>query len=407
MKRSLVVIGGGAAGYFAAIHAAAANDDLEVTIIEKSQNVLAKVKVSGGGRCNVTHGCFEPKQLVKNYPRGAKELLGPFHVFQPGDMFDWLEQRGVALKTEDDGRVFPVSDKSQTIIDCFLHEASRVGVRVRTGTHVKRFFKEGEQWVVELLDQPSLHADALLIATGSAGSMHEQLAALGHTIVEPVPSLFTFNIADSRIEGLAGVSAPNCDVRIEGTKFEADGPVLVTHWGLSGPGILRLSAWAARVLAGVKYDFQIRVNWDDRFTRESYIEFLKEWKAEHHRNQVLAFSAAKVPHRLWVSLLSRVEGIDRLKWADVSHKQLEKIAEAICACYFHVKGKSTFKDEFVTAGGVELKEVDFKTMESKLFPRLYFAGEVLNIDAITGGFNFQAAWTTGWIAAKAISSRVD
>ena len=407
MKRSLVVIGGGAAGFFAAINAAAANDDLEVTIIEKSQHLLAKVKVSGGGRCNVTHGCFEPKQLVKNYPRGAKELLGPFHMFQPGDMFDWLEQRGVALKTEDDGRVFPVSDKSQTIIDCFLNEASRVGVRLRTGTHVKRFFKEGERWVVELLDQSALHADALLIATGSAGSMHEQLAALGHTIVEPVPSLFTFNITDPRIEGLAGVSAPACDVRIEGTKFEADGPVLVTHWGLSGPGILRLSAWAARDLANVKYDFQIRVNWDDRFTRESYIDFLKEWKAEHHRNQVLAFSAAKVPHRLWVSLLSGIEGIDRLKWADVSNKQLEKIAEAICACYFQVKGKSTFKDEFVTAGGVELKEVDFKTMESKLFPGLYFAGEVLNIDAITGGFNFQAAWTTGWIAANSISSRVD
>ena len=218
-----------------------------------------------------------------------------------------------------------------------------------------------------------------------------------------MPSLFTFNIIDARIEGLAGVSAPSCDVRIEGTKFEADGPVLVTHWGLSGPGILRLSAWAARELADVKYDFQIRVNWDDRFTRESFIDFLKEWKQEHSRNLVTAFSAAKVPHRLWVSLLSKVEGIDRLKWADVSNKQLEKIAEAICACYFQVKGKSTFKDEFVTAGGVELKEVDFKTMESKLFPGLYFAGEVLNIDAITGGFNFQAAWTTGWIAAQSIA----
>ena len=405
MKRTLVVIGGGAAGFFAAINAAAANDNLEVTIIEKSQHLLAKVKVSGGGRCNVTHGCFEPKQLVKNYPRGSKELLGPFHAFQPGDMFDWLEQRGVALKTEDDGRVFPITDKSQTIIDCFLNEANRVGVRVRIGTHVKRFFRENDKWLIELLDQPTIEADALLIATGSAPSMHEQLIALGHTIVPAVPSLFTFNITDSRIDGLAGVSAQSCDVRILGTKFEADGPVLVTHWGLSGPGILRLSAWAARELAEVNYDFQIRINWDDRFTRESFIDFLKEWKQEHSRNLVTAFSAAKVPHRLWVSLLSQVEGIDRLKWADVSNKQLEKIAEAICACYFQVKGKSTFKDEFVTAGGIELKEVDFKTMESKLFPGLYFAGEVLNIDAITGGFNFQAAWTTGWIAARAIAER--
>ena len=403
MKRSLAVIGGGAAGFFAAINAAAANDNLEVTIIEKSQQLLAKVKVSGGGRCNVTHGCFEPKQLVKNYPRGSKELLGPFHAFQPGDMFDWLEQRGVALKTEDDGRVFPTTDKSQTIIDCFLNEANRVGVRVRTGAHVKRFYRESDKWMIELLDQPTMEADALIIATGSAPSMQEQLAVLGHSIVPAVPSLFTFNIIDTRIEALAGVSALSCDVRIEGTKFEADGPVLVTHWGLSGPGILRLSAWAARELSDLKYDFQIRVNWDDRFTRESFIDFLKEWKQEHSRNLVTAFSAAKVPHRLWISLLSKVEGIDRLKWADVSNKQLEKIAEAICACYFQVKGKSTFKDEFVTAGGVELKEVDFKTMESKLFPGLYFSGEVLNIDAITGGFNFQAAWTTGWIAAQSIA----
>jgi predicted Rossmann fold flavoprotein len=403
MKRSLVVIGGGAAGFFAAINAAAADDNLEVTIIEKSQQLLAKVKVSGGGRCNVTHGCFEPKQLVKNYPRGSKELLGPFHSFQPGDMFDWLEQRGVALKTEDDGRVFPITDKSQTIIDCFLQEAQLAGVRIRTGAHVKHFFRENDKWLVELADQPMLQADALLIATGSAPSMLHALEKLGHFIVPAVPSLFTFNITDARIDGLAGVSASSCDVRIEGTKFEADGPVLVTHWGLSGPGILRLSAWAARELADLNYDFQIRVNWDDRFARESFIDFLKEWKQEHSRNLVKAFSAAKVPHRLWVSLTSKIEGIDQLKWADVSNKQIEKIAEAICSSYFHVKGKSTFKDEFVTAGGVELKEVDFKTMESKLFPGLYFAGEVLNIDAITGGFNFQAAWTTGWLAAQSIA----
>lgn len=402
---SLVVIGGGAAGFFAAINAAALNPDLKVTILEKSQHLLAKVKVSGGGRCNVTHACFEPKELIKNYPRGSRELLGPFHQFQPGDMFEWLERRGVPLKTEGDGRVFPTTDQSQTIIDCFMDEAKRLGVLVKTGVHISSFERRQDMWQIRFLDGNFLETNALLIATGSGGAMLNQLQKLGHTIVDAVPSLFTFNIRDPRIEGLAGVSATNCEVRIEGTKFDADGPVLITHWGLSGPGILRLSAWAARELSKVNYDFIIRVTWDTRFSRESCIEFLKEWKIEHSRNQVKAFSAVKIPHRLWVAILSGLDGVGEMKWADVSNKHLEKIAEAICASYFRVTGKSTFKEEFVTAGGVELKEVDFRTMESKLLPGLYFAGEVLDVDAITGGFNFQAAWTTAVVAAMHISKK--
>jgi predicted Rossmann fold flavoprotein len=399
---SLVVIGGGAAGFFAAVNAAAMNSGLKVTILEKSK-LLAKVKVSGGGRCNVTHACFEPKELIKNYPRGSRELLGPFHQFQPGDMFEWFERRGVQLKTEDDGRVFPVTDDSQTIIDCFLQEAAQLGVLIKTGVQIQSFEKRQNMWQIRFADGNFLEANYLLIATGSGGTMLNQLQKLGHKIVDAVPSLFTFNIRDSRIDGLAGVAAPNCEVRIEGTRFEDAGPVLVTHWGLSGPGILRLSAWAARDLAKVNYDFIIRVCWDARFTKDSCIEFLKEWKTEHHRNQVKAFSAVKVPHRLWVGLLSALPAIGEMKWADVSNKQIEQIAEAICTAYFKVSGKSTFKEEFVTAGGVELKEVDFRTMESKLFPGLYFAGEVLDIDAVTGGFNFQAAWTTAFVAATSIA----
>jgi predicted Rossmann fold flavoprotein len=402
--KSLVVIGGGAAGFFAAINAAAMNPDLKVTILEKSK-LLAKVKVSGGGRCNVTHACFEPKELIKNYPRGAKELLGPFHQFQPGDMFEWLERRGVQLKTEDDNRVFPVTDNSQTIIDCFMEEAEKLGVLIKNGAQISSFDRRQDMWQIRFADGNFVESNYLLIATGSGGTMLNQLQKLGHHIVDAVPSLFTFNIKDPRIDGLAGISAPNCDVRIEGTNFEDSGPVLVTHWGLSGPGILRLSAWAARELARVNYDFIIRVCWDARFSKESCIDFLKEWKSEHHRNQVNAFSAAKIPHRLWLGIISGLNNVGDLKWADVSNKQIEQIAEAICSCYFRVNGKSTYKDEFVTAGGVELKEVDFRTMQSKLFPGLYFAGEVLNIDAITGGFNFQAAWTTAYVAAKHMSEQ--
>ncbi len=403
MQKKLIIAGGGAAGFFAAINAAAMNPQLQVIILEKSQHVLQKVKVSGGGRCNVTHECYEPRELIKNYPRGSKELLGPFHTFQPADTVEWFERRGVQIKAEADGRMFPATNSSQTIIDCFEKEAERLGVKVWTGCGIASIERANDQWQLHLTDKQIIEADDVLIATGNGGTIWNQMQKLGHTIIDAVPSLFTFNIKDTRLEGLAGVASAQSEVRIEGTKFSAIGPVLVTHWGLSGPGILKLSAWAARELAGVNYDFIIRINWDTRLNKESCMENLKEFKAEHSRTQVKSYSAAKIPHRLWCSLLAAHPNILEMNWADVSNKHLEQITEALCSGYFRVTGKSIFKEEFVTAGGISLKEVDFKTMRSKVLPRMYFAGEVLDIDAVTGGFNFQAAWTTAFLAAKAIA----
>ncbi|MFN0032678.1 MAG: NAD(P)/FAD-dependent oxidoreductase [Flavobacteriales bacterium] len=403
MSKTLAIAGGGAAGFFAAINAVEMNPALRIVILEKSQHVLQKVKVSGGGRCNVTHNCTEPRELIRHYPRGSRELLGPFHTFQPADMVEWLERKGVSLKTESDGRMFPVTDNSQTIIHCFLHEAQRLGVEVRTGCGIIALQQAASGWELSLTDQSMLHADYLLVATGNGGTMWNLLSKAGHTITEPVPSLFTFNIKDPRIDGLAGVASTLSEVRIEGTKFTASGPVLITHWGLSGPGILKLSAWAARELSSVNYDFIVRVNWDTRLNKESCMENLKEFKAEHNRTQVKSYSAIKIPHRLWCSLLSAHPNILEMNWADVSNKHLEQITEALCSSYFRVTGKSIFKEEFVTAGGVSLKEVDFRTMQSRVLPGLYFAGEVLDVDAVTGGFNFQAAWTTAYIAAQAIA----
>lgn len=403
MSKRIAVIGGGAAGFFAAINAAANAPDWEVCIYEKSNQLLGKVKVSGGGRCNVTNACFEPKELIKHYPRGAKELLGPFHAFQPGDIFDWFEQRGIPLKTEEDNRVFPESNSSQTIIDCFLQEAEKRKVRILTSKGLVNLTPQNNHWLLEFSDKTTEVFDFVLIAAGSSNALWKLLSDAGHTIVEPVPSLFTFNITDPIIKDLPGVSAPNCTVKIEGTKFSASGPVLITHWGLSGPGILRLSAWAARELASVKYDFIIRINWDNRFTKDTLLELLRDWKIEHSKSTVKAFSAIKIPHRLWCSLLITHGKLQDTRWADVSNKQLEALAETLTSSFLRVQGKSTFKDEFVTAGGVSLKEIDFKTMQSKILPGIYFAGEVLDIDAITGGFNFQAAWTTAYIAASSIT----
>lgn len=400
MQQTVVIVGAGAGGYFAALRLAALRPDLRILLIEKSAHPLGKVKISGGGRCNVTHACFEPRQLIQFYPRGSKELLGPFHRFQPADVFEWFEKRMVPLKTEDDGRVFPTSDQSQTIIDCFEAERESLGIALWTQAGVQKISHTNKHWQVSLSNEQSLQADALIVAAGSSPQMSAMLEQLGLDIVPAVPSLFTFNIKDPRIDGLAGVSAPHAQVHIEGTNHEADGPLLVTHWGLSGPGILKLSAWAARDLARANYDFTIRINWDARYDKDSLLDFLKEWKQEHARAQVKSLTAVRIPHRLWMALLQEKPQVAEMRWADVSVKNLEWISEAICRGYFAVKGKSTFKDEFVTAGGVDLKEVDMRSMQAKRFGGLFFAGEVMNIDAVTGGFNFQAAWTTGWIAAE-------
>lgn len=403
MIKRVAVIGGGAAGIFCAINMARMVPELRVTVYEKSNQLLGKVKISGGGRCNVTHACFEPKELIKYYPRGGKEMLGPFHYFQPGDIFDWFEQRAIPLKTEDDNRVFPTTDNSQTIIDCFMEECRRHHVDVRTQSGVQQLVKTSGGWTLHFSDNHVVETDAVVWTTGSSTQSWQLLEQLGHTIIPPVPSLFTFNIRDERLQDLMGISATHCTVRIEGTRFSADGPVLITHWGLSGPGILKLSAWAARELHASQYDFIVRVNWDNRFSGESFVEMLKEIRQEQSKTMVRTFSAARIPSRLWLSLLQAIPGLLDLKWGEVSNKHIEQIAEAVQKSYFRVQGKSTFKDEFVTAGGVDLKEVDFKGMQSKLHPGLYFAGEVLNIDAVTGGFNFQAAWTTAMLAAQHIS----
>lgn len=402
VNKQVIIIGGGAAGYFCALQLAELAPDTKITILEKGTQTLAKVKISGGGRCNVTHACFDPKELVQFYPRGHKELLGPFNRFQPADTIQWFADRGVELKVEDDGRMFPTTDSSQTIIDCFEKRAEERGVKVWTQAGVSAFRKTETGWEVEINKSNTIQADAVVLATGSSALMWDYVAQLGHTIISPVASLFTFTIKDKRIDGLAGVSSPLAEVSIEDSDFESSGPLLITHWGLSGPGILKLSAWAARFLAEKNYRFSIRVNWEGNRSLDEVLEVLKSWRNHSAKKLVVQHSPFSFPNRLWSSLASKHVGAEK-KWADLSNAHLSAIAEEVAHGRYEVNGKSTFKDEFVTAGGISLKEVDFKTMQSKKSEGLFFAGEVLDIDAVTGGFNFQAAWTTATIAAQAIS----
>lgn len=405
----IIIVGGGAAGFFAAINIVEKNPTLKVAILERGQEVLTKVRISGGGRCNVTHACFVPNDLVKFYPRGEKELRGPFHQFCSGDTIEWFEKHGVELKIEEDGRMFPISDSSQTIIDCFLNAAKKLGIAILTGQSVQSVFKSQHFWKVETHSE-TFACQKLILTTGSNPKMWELLKNLGHTIENPVPSLFTFNIKDARIKDLMGVSAL-ASVKVKDTKLAASGPLLITHWGMSGPGILRLSAWGARVLHDKNYQFTIVVNWLNDIDFEEAIAILKELKQEHAKKAVSKKSPFEFPNRLWESLVlasgididsSASEQAKQSKWADLSKNQLNNLANQLTNAHFQVNGKSTFKEEFVTAGGIDLKEINFKTMESKLHPNLYFAGEIVNIDAITGGFNFQNAWTSGFILAQGI-----
>ncbi len=399
-KYNIIIVGGGAAGFFTAITIIEKNPKLKVAILERGQEVLSKVRVSGGGRCNVTHACFVPNDLVKFYPRGEKELRGPFHQFCSGDTVEWFEKHGVELKIEDDGRMFPVSNSSQTIIDCFLSATKKLGIDTLTGQSVQSIFKAETYWKVET-NHDTYSCQKLIMTTGSNPKIWELLNEIGHTIVPPVPSLFTFNIKDKRIKDLMGVSAL-ASVKVLDSKLSASGPLLITHWGMSGPGILRLSAWGARELADKKYQFAIQVNWLNDLTLEETEEKLKELKLEHSKKAISKKSPFDFPNRLWESLVLASEILEETKWADLSKKQLQNLAKQLTQGVFQVNGKSTFKEEFVTAGGIDLKEINFKTMESKLHQNLYFAGEILNIDAITGGFNFQNAWTGGFIIAEAI-----
>ncbi len=399
-KYDIIVVGGGAAGFFTAINSVEKNPKLKVAILERGKEVLSKVRISGGGRCNVTHACFIPNDLVKFYPRGEKELRGPFHQFCSGDTIEWFEKHGVDLKIEEDGRMFPVSDSSQTIIDCFLNATKKLGIDVLTSQSVQSIYKGDGYWKVET-NHESYSCRKLIMTTGSNPKIWEMLTEIGHTIVPPVPSLFTFNIKDKRVKDLMGVSAL-ATVKVKKSKLEASGPLLITHWGMSGPGILRLSAWGAIELFARNYQFVIEVNWLHDLTLDETEDKLKELKLEHSKKAVSKKSPFDFPNRLWESLVL-ASGIDaEIKWADLNKKQLQDLSLQLCKGEFQVNGKSTFKEEFVTAGGIDLKEVNFKTMESKLHENLYFAGEIVNIDAITGGFNFQNAWTCGFIIAENI-----
>lgn len=393
----IIIVGGGAAGFFTAINIVEKNPRTKVAILERGKNVLEKVRISGGGRCNVTHACFVPNELAKFYPRGEKELRGPFHQFCSGDTIEWFEKHGVELKIEDDGRIFPTTDSSQTIIDCFLSATKKLGIAVLPGQSVQSIFKGDGYWKIET-NIDTFACQKLVMATGSNPKIWELLQNLGHSIVNPVPSLFTFNIKDSRIKDLMGVATPAL-VKVKDTKLSASGPLLITHWGMSGPSILRLSAWGARILHEKNYQFTIIVNWLPDSDFNESIETLKELKHENAKKIVSGKSPLHLPNRLWESLVNATGINAETKWADLSKNQLVNLANQLTQAQFQVNGKSTFKEEFVTAGGIDLKEINFKTMESKLLPDLYFAGEITNIDAITGGFNFQNAWTSGFIVA--------
>ncbi len=417
IKKDVIIVGGGAAGFFAAINIAERNPNLKVAILERGKEGLQKVKISGGGRCNVTHAEFIPSELVLNYPRGEKELLGPFHQFMTGDTIEWFEKRGVELKIEDDGRMFPVSNSSKTIIDCFLNEAKKHQVDVLYNHSVKSItpITTSDSETSEDKPQDSSFKDAfqietqtekfycakLIIATGSNPKIWKLLEDLGHTISQPVPSLFTFDIKDERIKDIPGVVALNVEVKVIGTDLWSEGPLLITHVGMSAPAVLKLSAFGALELAKRNYKFDIEVN----FIRKSFedcLDILKELKLELAKKTVFKSAQFELPKRLWQKLVLASEMDEETRWADLNRQQLEALTSQLTQAVFKVDGKSTFKEEFVTSGGVELKEINFKNFESKLHNNLYFAGEVINVDAVTGGFNFQNAWTGAFIVAKNI-----
>ena len=402
----VVVAGGGAAGFFAAIACAEAGGG-PVVLLEKSPTLLAKVRISGGGRCNVTQACFDPAVLVTRFPRGGRELRGPLHRFQPRDTMAWFESRGVTLKTEFDGRVFPVTDRSETIIDCLIGAATAANVQVIRHAGVENSTRIIERFLVRITGGRSLECDKLIVATGGTRGTQGGpaiAASFGHTLVDPVPSLFTFHIDDARLRDLAGLSVDNARVRVSEAKLEEIGPVLITHWGLSGPAILRLSAWGARWMYAQNYEFTLRVNWCSESGRDAIQMQLQASKETNAKRLVCGDAQFNIPVRLWERLSSAAGVSGETRWAHLKREQMLALADQLTASEFAVRGKSMNKEEFVTAGGVTLREVDFRTMESRRCAGLYFAGEVLNIDGITGGYNFQSAWTTGWIAGRAAAS---
>ena len=410
-QKLLIVIGGGAAGFFCAVNAARLHPLLKVVLLEKSSKLLSKVRISGGGRCNVTHACYSISDMIKKYPRGASFLKKAFHQFFTTDTIDWFAQRGVPLKTEPDGRMFPQSNTSQTIIDCLLDEAGKYKVEIVMNADVQTFYAANdglhqENFIIKLSDQKTIEADYVCIASGgfSKSSQFEWMTKAGHSIQAPVPSLFTFNIPQNQIVSLMGISVENATVKVVGSKLQQSGPMLITHWGLSGPAVLKLSAWAARELAQKDYHFTIHVNWLPAYNENTLKDKIQQVRFEIATQKIVNRNPFAIPSRLWEYFLQQC-GIDAdSRWADLPAKEQNKLIKILCAQELDVKGKTTFKEEFVTAGGIQLSEIDVNTMQSKIVPNLFFAGEVLDVDGVTGGFNFQSAWTTAWIAAKSIAA---
>ncbi len=397
----IVILGGGAAGFFGALACAEKCPSAQIVILEKTRQPLAKVRVSGGGRCNTTHSCFIPAELKRRYPRGSLFLQALFHRFQPRDTIEWFETRGVDLKVEKDGRMFPITDSSQTIIDCFQNEAKKKGIEIRLGMDVISIQKNDSIFMLECENKEKILAKNLLVATGSNPKSHVLIKTLGHTIIPPVPSLFTFHIEDPRLSGLAGVTIP--EVTVQCLTFKETGPLLITHWGLSGPAILRLSAWAARELHAVNYSAELKIQWVAGFNQEEMRLHLLKIKKETPSKRIMAEPLFNLPRQLWERLLHYAGIGHEVRYSGLSRLALLKLCETLVASKMLVKGKSIHKEEFVSCGGVNLDEVNPRTMQSLLCPGLYFAGEVLDIDGITGGFNFQNAWTTSWIAAQSMN----
>jgi predicted Rossmann fold flavoprotein len=402
LRFDLIVIGGGAAGMFNAINVATLFPDKKVLVIEKSNKLLAKVKISGGGRCNVTHACFDPKELIRYYPRGARELLSVFSRFSPLETAMWFAERGVKLKTEEDGRMFPITDSSQTIIDCLLKEADKNNINIWQSCEVKNIAPQEKGFVLQLTDGQELSCLKLMIATGGHPKLEQYkwIEKLGHTIIPPVPSLFTFNLIKNPITELMGVSVKKARVKLLPLKLEEEGPLLITHWGFSGPVILKLSAFAARELHALDYKYEVQINWLPQFNELELKNYFENQRLNFGNHKLINRQGFEFPSRLWSFLLYKSGINEDKRWADVSNKEINKLIETILRDRYAANGKTTFKEEFVTCGGVNLKEIDFKTMQSKLVNDLYFAGEILNIDGVTGGFNFQAAWATAYVAAQ-------
>lgn len=394
----IVVIGGGAAGFMAAITAKETALHAEVILLEKTDKLLSKVKISGGGRCNVTHSCFSISELCKHYPRGGKSLKKSFGHFYTKDTVEWFENRGVKLKTESDNRMFPESNTSQTIVDCLMGEIKRLNIRLCTHSAVRKIQVEAEGFKLQL-NKESICFDRVIIATGGSPKLTglEWLSDLGYQIESPVPSLFTFNMPKEPIKELMGVVAPNTIVRIQGSKLKQEGPLLITHWGMSGPAILKSSAFGARFLADKNYQFNIQINWAN-FSEELYKELIQE-QQQTNRN-IGNRNPFELPNRLWLFLLEKLEISPDFVWNQLGKKNANRLLNLLLNDTYQVSGKTTFKEEFVTCGGVSLSNINMQTMESKLHSGLFFAGEVLDIDGVTGGFNFQAAWTTGYLSGK-------